>query len=263
MNLTRLEFSRDGGVAEIVLDRPEAANALDLRMAADLAAVASRCASDPAVRAVVLTARGKMFCAGGDVTSFAAAGEGVGELMRQMTAQFHGAIARFERMDAPLVVALNGTVAGAGLGLMLMGDVVVAAEGAKLTLAYTGIGLSPDGGCSHFLPRSVGLLRAKQMMLMNPRLTAAEALTAGLVTEVVPDDQVLARARAIARQLAAGPTQAHGVVKRLLADTFSTPLETQMECEARGIAGLAGGTLDAREGIAAFVAKRTPNFRGQ
>jgi 2-(1,2-epoxy-1,2-dihydrophenyl)acetyl-CoA isomerase len=245
------------------LNRPNEANALSLRMSQDLHTVANHCDATPAIRAVILTATGKMFCAGGDVLSFAAAGDDVNELMRNMTTYLHAAIARFQRMNPPLIVAVNGTAAGAGLSIMLTGDVVIAAASAKFTMAYTGIGVSPDGSSSFFLPRIVGSLKAKEMMLLNPRYDATQAKELGLVTEVVADDQVLARAQEIARQLAVGPTLAYGEVKRLLADTFSNGLETQMEMETRAIAGLTRYTRDAREGIKAFSEKRKPVFKGE
>jgi 2-(1,2-epoxy-1,2-dihydrophenyl)acetyl-CoA isomerase len=263
MDLKTLEFSCADGVATITLNRPDAANSLDLRMSQDLLAVASRCDADSGIRAVILTGRGKMFSAGGDVTSFAAAGEGVSEMMRNMTAFLHAAVARFLRMNAPLICAVNGTAAGAGLSMALMGDVILAAESAKFTMAYTKIGVSPDGSSSFTLPRLVGMARAKEMILLNPVYTAAEALDKGLVTAVLPDDQVLGRAQEIARQLAAGPTLAYGEVKRLLADSFSNSLETQMELETRAIAGLSAYTQDAKEGFRAFADKRKPVFEGR
>lgn len=263
MDLQHLTFSVEGAVATITLNRPAEANALSLRMAQDLHTVANHCDANPAIRAVILTATGKMFCAGGDVLSFAEAGDGVNELMRGMTTYLHAAIARFQRMNAPLIVAVNGTAAGAGLSIMLTGDVVIAATTAKFTMAYTGIGVSPDGSSSFFLPRIVGTLKAKEMMLLNPRYDAEQALALGLVTEVVPEDQVMARARALAQRLAEGPTQAYGAVKRLLVDSFHSGLETQMENETRSIANLARDTRDAREGIQAFSEKRAPRFEGR
>jgi 2-(1,2-epoxy-1,2-dihydrophenyl)acetyl-CoA isomerase len=263
MDLQDLSFAVEDGIATITLNRPTEANALSLRMSQDLHTVANHCDATPSIRAVILTATGKMFCAGGDVVSFAKAGDGVNELMRNMTTFLHGAIARFQRMNAPLIVAVNGTAAGAGLSIMLAGDIVIAASSAKFTMAYTAIGVSPDGSSSFFLPRVVGTLKAKEMMLLNPRYDAEQAKAMGLVTEVVPDGEVLARAQAIARQLANGPTQAYGVVKRLLTDTFSNGLETQMEAETRGIANLTRDTHDAREGITAFSEKRTPRFEGR
>ncbi len=262
MNLQDLTFAVANNVATITLNRPDEANALSLRMAQDLHEVATHCDSNPAIRAVILTATGKMFCAGGDVLSFARAGDGVNELMRSMTTYLHAAIARFQRMNPPLIIAVNGTAAGAGLSIMLTGDIVLAASSAKFTMAYTGIGVSPDGSSSFFLPRLVGTLKAKEMMLLNPRYDAAQALALGLVTEVVADDQLMTRAQAMAAQLAVGPTMAYGEVKRLLTDSFNSSLETQMEYETRAIAGLTRYTRDAREGIAAFSQKRKPEFHG-
>ncbi len=263
MDLQHLTFNVANQIATITLNRPNDANALSLRMAQDLHVVANHCDANADIRAVILTATGKMFCAGGDVLSFAAAGDGVNEMMRNMTTYLHSAIARFQRMNPPLIIACNGTAAGAGLSIMMMGDIVIAASSAKFTMAYTGIGVSPDGSSSFFLPRIVGTLKAKEMMLMNPRYSADEAKNLGLVTEVVADDQVLPRAQAIAAQLAAGPTLAYGEVKRLLADSFSSGLETQMELETRAIAGLTRYTRDAREGIKAFSEKRKPQFEGR
>ncbi|MGE3773228.1 MAG: enoyl-CoA hydratase/isomerase family protein [Gammaproteobacteria bacterium] len=247
----------------MTLNRPDAANALDLRMSQDLLTVASHCDANPAVRAVILTGRGKMFSAGGDITSFAAAGDGVSELMRNMTAFLHSAVARFLRMNAPLITAVNGAAAGAGLSMALMGDIILAASSAKLTMAYTKLGVSPDGSSSFTLPRLVGMARAKEMILLNPVYTAEEAAAKGLVTAVVPDDQLMAKAQEIAAQLARGPTVAYGEAKRLMADTFSNTLETQMEMETRAIAGLSAYTRDAREGFKAFSEKRKPTFEGR
>lgn len=262
MNLSTMTFDLSDQIATITLNRPDAANALDLKMSEDLLAVASRCDSAD-VRAVILTGNGKMFCAGGDVLSFAAAGAGVTELLRNMTALLHAAIARFVRMNAPLITAVNGTAAGAGLSMALTGDIILSAASAKYTMAYTKIGVSPDGSSSFFLPRLVGMAKAKEMILLNPVYTAEEARSHGLVTEVVADDALMARARELAKQLASGPTAAYGEVKRLLADTFSNTVETQMELETRAIAGLACYSLDAKEGFKAFSEKRKPVFVGK
>lgn len=263
MELKTIDFTVSDGVATVTLNRPDAANALDLRMSQDLLAVASHCDANRAIRAVIFTGRGKMFSAGGDVMSFAAAGEGVSEMMRNMTAFLHSAIARFLRMNAPLITAVNGTAAGAGLSMALMGDVILAASSAKFTMAYTRIGVTPDGSSTFTLPRLVGMARAKEMILLNPVYTADEAAAKGLVTAVVPDDQLMARAQEIAAQLANGPTLAYGEAKRLLADSFSNSLETQMELETRAISGLAAHTRDAREGFTAFSEKRKPVFEGR
>jgi 2-(1,2-epoxy-1,2-dihydrophenyl)acetyl-CoA isomerase len=262
MDYENIRFEQADGVATITLYRPDAANAIDLALARELMQVAIRCDEDPSVRAVILTGAGKMFCAGGDLKSFAAQGDRLPSLLKEITTNLHAATSRFARMAAPLVVAVNGTAAGAGFSIAISGDLVVMAESAKLTMAYTAAGLSPDGSSTWFLPRLVGMRRAQELMLTNRRLSAAEALEWGLVNQVVPDAELAATAGALAKQLASGATRAFGTVKSLLASTFSESLETQMELEARGIAAMAGGA-DGREGIEAFVAKRAPKFSGR
>jgi 2-(1,2-epoxy-1,2-dihydrophenyl)acetyl-CoA isomerase len=262
MSYQTLRFDRDGAVATITLHRPDAANSVNLLMANELLAVANRCASDDSLRAVVLTAEGRMFSAGGDVAGFAAA-ENASELLRAITTGLHAAILRFQRMDAPVVVAVNGIAAGAGFSLALTGDFVIAAESAKFTMAYTGIGLSPDGSSTFFLPRLVGPLKAKELMMRNAMLTAAEAEALGLVSRVVPDAELMGVARALAAELAAGPTRAYGAVKRLVAESFGNTLDTQLELETREIADLANRTADAHNAVAAFLAKRKPLFEGR
>lgn len=254
-----LSFQEDQGVATITLNRPDAANAINVELARELMLVANACDESPSIRAVILTGAGKFFCAGGDVQAFASSADKVGELTKEITAYLHAAISRFARMNAPLIVAVNGAAAGAGFSMAIFGDLVLAAESAKFTLAYTGIGASPDGSSSYFLPRIVGLRRAQELMLTNRRLSAAEALDWGLVTRTVADEELMAEARKLATQLAAGPRMAHGVVKQLLISTFNESLETQMELESRGISASLSNS-DGQEGIAAFLAKRKPSF---
>jgi 2-(1,2-epoxy-1,2-dihydrophenyl)acetyl-CoA isomerase len=149
------------------------------------------------------------------------------------------------------------------MSLALTGDIVFAAESAKFTMAYSKIGFSPDGSSTYFLPRLVGVRKAKELTLLNPVLSANEACEMGLITEVVADGELMAKARACAGKLAQGPTKAHGEIKRLFADSLSNTLETQMELETRAIAGLAGASEDAKGGVAAFVAKEKYTFKGR
>jgi len=262
MDYETIKYAREGTVVTLTLHRPDAANSLNLQMGNDLLAAANHCASDSSVRAVILTAEGRMFCAGGDVGGFAKA-ENPGELLRAITTALHAAIQRFQRMDAPLIVAVNGMAAGAGMSIAASGDFVLAADSAKFTMAYTGIGLSPDGSSTFFLPRLLGPLKAKELMLRNPVLSAAEAHELGLVSQVVANAELMDAARQLAAELARGPTRAYGAVKRLVADSFGNTLDTQLELETRAIADLANTTQDARAGIAAFVAKQKPGFEGR
>jgi 2-(1,2-epoxy-1,2-dihydrophenyl)acetyl-CoA isomerase len=257
-----LRFELADGVARITLARPDAANAIDLALARELADAALRCDEDPAVRAVLLAGEGRLFCAGGDVGAFAGAGDAVPALLKQITASLHVAIARFAHMQAPVIAAVQGAAAGAGLALACAADLAVASESAKFTLAYTRIGLAPDGSSTWFLPRLVGVRRSLELMLTNRTLSAAEALDWGLVNRVVPAAALLPEAEALARELAAGATGAFGAVKRLLLLSSAQGLEAQMEWEARAIAD-AARSGDGREGIAAFLAKRAPRFTGR
>jgi len=262
MDYKTLRFELKDGVARLTLNRPDAANALDLDMGRDLMHAAIHCSEDPAIRAVILTGAGKMFCGGGDLKYFATLGERLPGHLKELAGYLHMAISRFVRMTPPLVVAVNGPAGGAGFSLCLFGDLVIAGESAKLTLAYTRAGLSPDGGSSFFLPRIVGLRRALELALTNRVLSAKEAMEWGLVNAVVPDAKLQDEAMALAQKLASGATQALGTAKRLMHHSFNESLETQMELEALAIAGQAAGA-DAREGIGAFIAKRAPQFTGK
>ena len=256
-----LLFDVKDHVARITFNRPDAANALDLQMALDLMHASIQASEDSAVRAVLITGAGKMFSGGGDLKSFAAQGDALPGHLKEVTAYLHAAISRFVRMDAPVIAAVNGAAGGAGMSLCLFADLVLAAESAKFTMAYTRAGLNPDGSSTYFLPRIVGLRRALELALTNRVLSAREALEWGIVTKVVADAELMTEAQALAQQLAAGATRALGKAKRLLHHSFSESLETQMEIEAQAIADSAR-TRDAREGIAAFITKRKPDFRG-
>jgi 2-(1,2-epoxy-1,2-dihydrophenyl)acetyl-CoA isomerase len=257
-----LKFEHDGAVAIVTLHRPQVGNAIDVVMARELMQVSIACDNDSAIRAVLLRSEGKLFSAGGDVGAFSGAGDKAPHLLSEETAYLHAAVARFARMDKPLVTAIQGFAAGAGFSLAMLADIVIAGEAAQFTLAYTGIGLTPDGGASWLLPRLVGLRKAQEMILMNSRLTADEALAAGLVTQVVPDAELDGAARAIAHKLAHGPTKAFARSRELLLAAYGETLETHLERESRGIAGAAAGD-DGKEGIAAFLGKRKPAFTGQ
>ena len=249
-------------VATITLNRPAQFNALNLDMARELMLTTIAADEDPGVRCVVLTGNGKAFFAGGDLSTFGAAGDARGALIKEMTTYFHAAISRLSRMDAPVIASINGVAAGAGFSMMLACDLAVAAEGAKFTMAYTKSGLSPDGSSSWFLPRIVGLRRAQELTLTNRVLTAAEALAWGLITRVVPNDDLADHVRALSVELANGPTVALGAAKRLMRDSSDHALEAQMELESRAIAATSLST-DGREGVSAFLEKRAPTYQGR
>lgn len=258
-----IDFEIREGVAWIRINRPASFNAVDLACANELLDVANRCGSDPAVRAAVLTGTGdRAFCAGGDVASFAAQADRVELLLKEMTTPLHAAVSRFAWMRAPLIAAVNGVAAGAGLSLVACCDLALAADTAKFTSAYTQIGLTPDGSSTYFLSRLLGTRRAMELYLTNRTLSADEALDWGLVNRVVPAASLMEEAGGLARQLAEGPTEAYGGVKRLLLTAPNETLESQMERETRMIVR-AAGTADGREGVRAFAEKRKPAFRGK
>jgi 2-(1,2-epoxy-1,2-dihydrophenyl)acetyl-CoA isomerase len=253
-----IDFEQTGAVARITLNRPDAANGMNHTMTQELANAAARCDTD-ATKAVVLTGTGRFFCAGGDLKSFASMPQR-GPGIKAVADALHRAISTFARMDAVLITAVNGVAAGAGFSLAITGDLVLAAESASFTMAYTKAGLSPDGSASYYLPRLVGVTKAKELMLTNRTLSAQAASQWGLVTDVVADGDLAGRATQLADQMAATARGSNGGVKSLLLDTFKNGLEEQMELEGRLIGALAD-SADGREGIDAFIGKRKPEFQ--
>jgi len=259
MSVPSVQVETRGSVALITLNRPESANTINLQMAMDLLAAAMTCSRNNTVRAVVLTGSGRNFCFGGDLKGMAASGIDVGAYLSELTTNLHAGMALLARLDAPVIAAVNGTAAGAGLGLVLAADLAIAARSAKFAPAYTGVGLTPDAGCTFLLPRAVGYKRAMELMLTNRILDAEQALNWGLINQVVDDERLAETAAALAARLAAGPVGAFGAVKRLLAEA-EPGFESQLARESRSIA-LRGMTAEGREGIAAFLEKRAPIFR--
>lgn len=262
MTYKTMTFEVADGIATITLNRPDDANALDATMATELHDVAIRAANDEAVRAVVITATGRMFCAGGDLKEMRSAGDHRPEHVMRMASDLHGALARFAHMDAPVIMAVNGTAAGGGFSLVLSGDYILAADTAKFVSAYSASGLTPDGSSSYFLAKHVGLLRAKELLLTNRVLTAKEACEWGMVSRVVPGSELMAEARRLAQTFAAGPTKAYGGIKQLLLTAYSEGFETQMDRETRAISGTMR-THDGPHGLDSFLNKRTPSFKGR
>lgn len=250
------------GVATITLNRPEAFNALNLALGRELFSAVLEVDEDPAVRCVVLTGAGRAFCGGGDVREFVQGLPRIGVLIKELTTYIHGAVSRLVRTPKPVVTAVNGVAAGGGLSLALAGDLVVAAESARFTMAYSRIGATPDGSSSYWLPRLVGVRRAAELFYTNRVLSAAEALDWGMITRVVPDAELGEAVRRLAAELAQGPTLALGRGKRLFHASTTESLETQMEMESQAIAA-SGHTEDFAEGVRAFVEKRPPVFRGR
>jgi 2-(1,2-epoxy-1,2-dihydrophenyl)acetyl-CoA isomerase len=257
-----LRLQREAAVAHLTLDRPTHLNTVDLAMAKALLAAARDIAHDSDVRAVLLDGAGRSFCGGGDLKAFARIGDGLPEHLRAVTADLHAAQSLLARLDVPVVVAVHGAAAGAGLGLACLGDVVLAARSARFVFAYTAVGLSPDAGTSWALPRLIGPRRALDLALTNRVVDATEAEQIGLVTRVVPDEDLANEAAKLAGELANGPTAAFGTTKRLLRSGWDASYDDQMARESETLSASAR-TDDGLEGVEAFAAGRKPKFSGR
>ncbi len=258
-NFEHIIFEKQGSIASLALNRPDAANGLDSLMASELKQAAQLCSGNPELKAVVLSASGRFFCAGGDIKEMMSHGDEVGEAVKSLADDLHSAISTLSRMQAALIIAVNGVAAGAGFSLALIGDIVLAAESSSFTMAYTRAGLCPDGSSSYFLPRLVGLRKAQELMLTNQTLGAQEACALGMVTRVVADDDLAAQAEQLANDLANSARLSTAYVKKLLLASPGNDLEAQMELEGQLVSRCAASP-DGREGIQAFVDKRQPEF---
>ena len=250
----------DGAVAVLTLNRPEVLNALNEEMLLSLHQQLRRVGDDPAIRAVLLQARGRGFCAGADLAvDRGAAPPPAAETLRRL---YHPVVAGLRAMAKPVVVAVNGVAAGAGMSLALAGDILIAGESASFTQSFARVGLVPDAGSSWFLPRAVGEMRARALALTGKKMDAVQAQRFGLVWEVVPDDRLQGAAQELARELAAMPTRALAGIKRLYEGTMERDLPAQLGLEAE-LQTAAAASEDFREGVAAFLAKRKPVFTGR
>jgi len=262
MTYETIRFSVEDGVAQIVLARPKQANTVTIAFSEEFNDAVEKCKSDANVRAVLLSSEGPIFSAGGDLAGFAAYGEELPKKMQEMLASFHASLKTLSEMDAPLIVAVSGVAAGAGFSMVLSASMVLASAQARFTVAYTGAGLTPDGSSTFFLPKIVGLRRAEELMLTNRQLSAEEALDWGIVNQLTDETELLEKALKTAKRIAKGPTKAFGNVRRLLVSGFNAELAVQLDREGESIVDMTQ-TDDGKEGIAAFLEKRQPVFKGQ
>ena len=255
-----MHFETDGAVGRIVLERPEAANSIDLPAARALGAAVAQAEAET-IRAVSLTARGPRFCAGGDVASFAAADDRATYLLTLAT-ELEAQLRRLSELPKPVVAGVHGAVAGAGLAFVLNADLVVAGESTKFVMAYAAVGLTPDCGVSYLLPRAIGQQRALELAVSGRVLNAEEARDWGLVTEVVADDEVASRTAHVAAALAGGPTRAFGETKRLIRCSWEVSRAAHAQDEADTI-GTMVTSDDAGRLIQQFLERRDLGARDE
>jgi 2-(1,2-epoxy-1,2-dihydrophenyl)acetyl-CoA isomerase len=242
------------GVGHVRMNSPQTSNALDIPMARALKQAFTAAAAHPEVRAVLITGAGPRFCAGGDVKGMAAAPDPAA-FIAELVGLAHEAITAVVDLEVPVVAAVQGSAAGAGLSLALVADLVVAAESARFVTAYQGVGLTPDCGMSWTLPLAVGQRRARELLLTGRILTAREALDWGLVTSTCPDEALTDAALGVAAKLAAGPSPALGLTRRLLTEGPERTLREHLDAEALAITKSVV-SADAQARIAAFTRPR-------
>jgi 2-(1,2-epoxy-1,2-dihydrophenyl)acetyl-CoA isomerase len=256
--MAEVEVTRDGGVLTLTLNRPDSLNAFNLAMHRALAAGLKE-ARDPEVRAVLITGAGRGFCAGQDLREFNEHPGSTGDMLR---ATYHPNVLAIRALEKPVIAGVNGPCAGAGVSLACACDLRIAAESASFIPGFVGIGLVPDAGGSFFIGRLLGQARAFEWMTSNRKLSATEASQWGLVSAVVPDDQLATRTSELAAGYAAAPTKAIAMTKRLFEQAQLGTLEEQLELEAQ-LQSVATESEDFKEGVTAFREKRPPRFTGR
>jgi 2-(1,2-epoxy-1,2-dihydrophenyl)acetyl-CoA isomerase len=255
-------YEKEGGVANIALNRPEKLNAFDGTLHDELYTALGEAAEDEEIRCIVVQGEGRGFSAGADLAQVVKEAHGEPDLGEYLRSTYSQLVKRMVGIEKPVIAVLHGPVYGAGVGLALACDLRVAAENTKFSVAFVKIGLMPDAGVTFFLPRVVGLGRAMEMSMLGDAVDAEEAYRIGLVNKVVADDSLSEEARILAEHLAARPTGALGRIKHALYASFETDLETALEGEAEGQT-FCGFTQDHKEGVTAFFEKREAHFTGR
>lgn len=251
----------DRSVGEILLNRPDDLNAMNLDLIMGLQKAVREC-HDPEVRAVVLKGKGRCFCAGGDIKAFKRFIDEGKTISPDMPNELHVMVEELRALEKPVLASIHGAAAGAGTPLALACDLVIASEDSIFNLAYARIGLSPDGSSTYFLPRHVGMKKATELFMMIPTLKAPEAKELGLINWVVPVAELEERTESILLQLASGPTKAYGRLKKLLNASFHNSLHDQLSLETQMICD-SSKTEDFKEGIRSFLEKRPARYQGK
>lgn len=260
MNDTIL-FEQHGAIGHLTFNRPAVFNAMNEELMLALRDMSGRLLSSTTLRVLVVKGAGKAFIAGGDVGLFHQRKDVIADEIKPLGDALHAAIINIRNLPFPVIAQIHGAVAGAGLSLALACDFAIADDSAQFTTAYARIGLSPDGGSTYFLPRIVGMKKAAEMIMLSDTLNAAQALEFGLVNRVVTADRLAAETQLLAERLAGGATQAFAHAKRLITQSFNTPLAQHLDDEIASFETCAR-TDDFKEGVTAFVEKRKPLFRG-
>jgi 2-(1,2-epoxy-1,2-dihydrophenyl)acetyl-CoA isomerase len=259
-----LLYEQDGGILTITMNRPDKLNALNDTMLHELADAFKQAERDKAVRSIVLTGAGRGFCPGADLASAQkAVGESAnGYFRKHLQETYNPLIMRMRQLPKPIIAAVNGVAAGAGMSLAMACDIRIAAESATFLQAFVKIGLVPDSGSTWMLPRLIGITRAMDMMLTGRKITAHEALEWGLVNQITEDAQLIEVVGALATEFASAPTAAIGYIKRVSYYALTHDLEQALDYEAH-MQEIAGKTDDHKEGVTAFLEKRAPIFKGE
>ena len=254
-------YAAESGVATLTMNRPQVLNALDDSLLAGLRDGLARAKADAAVRAVLLTGAGRGFCSGADLAAGSAI-QGPRDVAQSLRERYHPIILAMRQFPKPIVGAVNGVAAGAGMSIALACDIVLAGESASFLQAFTRIGLVPDCGSTWFLPRLAGDVRARALVMLADKIGSADALQYGLVWKVYPDERLLPEALATAHKMAMMPTRAYDLIKQALAVSSGNGLGEQLEVEAL-MQGQAIATEDHKEGVSAFLGKRPAQFKGR
>jgi len=259
-----IEYAKADGIATITMNRPDVLNAVNEKMGQELLDALRAVERDAEVKCVIVTGKGRAFCAGEDIQALRRDYEqGVNpKLGERLLRKYNPIIRLIRRIEKPVIAAVNGVAAGGGTGIALSCDIRIASDTAKFIQAFVRVGLAPDSGTSFFLPRIVGFSKALELSMTGDELSSRDAERFGLVSRVVPADQLMSAARDLAKRLAEGPTKAIGLTKRALNKSISSDLETMLEYESY-LQEIAGATSDHVEAVRAFFEKRKPNFQGR
>jgi 2-(1,2-epoxy-1,2-dihydrophenyl)acetyl-CoA isomerase len=263
MTYETIQYSVTDGVATLCLHRPDSLNSFTTQMHAELRSALKEIRGDKAVRCVLLTGSGKGFCAGQDLNDrTVTADQGPVDLGDSVEKNYNPLIRAITSLEKPVICAVNGVAAGAGVSLALACDIVIAARSVKFVMAFSKIGVIPDSGCTWHLPRAIGLPRAMALALTGDRITAEQAQSWGMIWQVVDDEELMPQAKQMAAHFATQPTKGLALIKRAMRQSLGSDLDQQLELE-KEFMRIAGRTADYAEGVAAFTEKRAPLFKGE